>query len=75
MINKLTAQRRAQEQKLIAAQSKAIDLQLEGAKVIQQAGGRRLSFQDQLGARANQANLRLRDAGIGGLGLYRALRG
>ena len=68
LINKLTAQRRAQEQKLVAAQSKAIDLQLEGAKVIQQAGGRRLSFQDQLGARANQANLRLRDAGIGGLG-------
>ena len=68
LINKLTAQRRAQEQKLVAAQSKAIDLQLEGAKVIQQAGGRRLSFQDQLGARANQANLRLRDAGVGGLG-------
>jgi hypothetical protein len=68
LINKLTAQRRIQEQKLISAQSKAIDLQLEGAKVIEQAGGRRLSFQDKLGARGNQANLRLRDAGVGGLG-------
>jgi len=67
VINKITNERRAQEQKLMAAQSKAIDLQLEGARVIEQAGGPKLNMQDRLGARATQASLQLRDAGVSGL--------
>lgn len=68
VINKLTAQRQAQEEKLIAVQSKAIDLQLEGAKLIQQAGGRTLTIQDRLNARSRQADLLLNDVGVAGLG-------
>ena len=67
VINKITNERRAQEQKLMAAQSKAIDLQLEGARIIEQAGGPQLSTRDQLDARAAQASLVLRDAGVAGL--------
>ena len=68
VINQVTNERRAQEQKLMVAQSKAIDLQLEGARIIEQAGGPQLSTRDQLGARAAQASLVLRDAGVAGLG-------
>ena len=66
-IRKLTEQRRKSEEALIQAQSKAIDIQLEAGKIIENAGGRRLTSGDRTSARTAQFNLRARDAGISGL--------
>jgi hypothetical protein len=59
--------RRVQELEFIDAQKKAIDTQLEAAKLFESFGGAKLTSDQQLGARRAQANLSLGNAGVGGL--------
>ena len=63
----LTQQRRKAEQQLISVQKKAIDVQIEAAKSFEFFGGASFTPEKELEARRQQANLVLRDAGIGGL--------
>jgi len=63
----LAQQRREAEQKLIAVQKQAIDTQIEAAKSFEFFGGASFTLEKELDARRQQANLVLRDAGVGGL--------
>ena len=63
----LTQERRKAEQQLISVQKKAIDTQIEAAKSFEFFGGASFTPEKELDARRQQANLVLRDAGIGGL--------
>ena len=60
--------RKASEDEFIAAQRKAIDIQLEAAKVFEDFGGRALTGQEKLSARVAQFNVGAGAAGITGLG-------
>ena len=60
--------RKASEDEFIAAQRKAIDVQLEAAKVFEDFGGRALTGQEKLSARVAQFNVGAGAAGITGLG-------
>ena len=60
--------RKASEDEFIAAQRKAIDIQLEAAKVFEDFGGRALTGQEKLSARVAQFNVGADAAGITGLG-------
>ena len=68
LLNDLTKRRIAAEQRFIKAQETAIDRQFEAARIIQEAGGGRLSLQRGLQGRNAQFNLRAADAGIRGVG-------
>jgi len=63
----LTQQRRKAEQQLISVQKKAIDTQIEAAKAFEEFGGAKFTPEKEFAARRQQANLVLRDAGLGGL--------
>ena len=60
--------RKASEDEFIAAQRKAIDIQLEAAKIFEDFGGRALTGQEKLSARVAQFNVGADAAGITGLG-------
>jgi hypothetical protein len=63
----ITTQRIAQEKEYITAQKEAIETQIEAGKLFEEFGGAKLTTSDQLSARVAQANLTLRDAGVGGM--------
>ena len=65
---KLTQQRIKQEQALVAAQQKAIDLQIEAAKIAEKAGGQALSREAKRRAALDRVSLATSAAGVGGLG-------
>jgi TP901 family phage tail tape measure protein len=64
---KATEERRKAELKLVAAQKKAIDNQIEAAKNLEFFGGDKFTPEKEFAARRQQANLSLRDAGVAGL--------
>lgn len=64
---KATEERRKAELKLIDAQKKAIDNQIEAAKNLEFFGGDKFTPEREFAARRQQANLSLRDAGVAGL--------
>ena len=64
---KATEERRKAELKLVAAQKKAIDNQIEAAKNLEFFGGDKFTPEREFAARRQQANLSLRDAGVAGL--------
>lgn len=59
--------RKASEDEFVAAQRKAIDTQLEAAKVFEDFGGKALSGEQKLGARIAQFNAGAAFSGTGGL--------
>lgn len=66
-ILKLTQQRRKAELDYIAAQRKAVDIQLEAAKIFESFGGDKLTSEQKEQARTAQFNVTAKDAGIGPL--------
>mgnify|MGYP003132304274 CR=1 FL=1 len=64
---KATEERRKAELKLIDAQKKAIENQIEAAKNLEFFGGDKFTPEREFAARRQQANLSLRDAGVAGL--------
>tara|TARA_B100000700_G_scaffold72640_1_gene81086 strand:+ start:2304 stop:9656 length:7353 start_codon:yes stop_codon:yes gene_type:complete len=65
---KLTQQRIKQEQALVAAQQKAIDLQIQAAKIAEKAGGQALTREAKRRAALDRVSLATSAAGVGGLG-------
>ena len=59
--------RRQAEERFIDAQKRAIDTQLEAAKLFEEFGGAKLGGDQKLAARRTQANLALENAGVGGM--------
>lgn len=60
-------QRAAAEQEYVAAQRKAIDLQLEAGKIIEEFGGKAMSSQEKQQARVASFNVGAEAAGVRGL--------
>jgi hypothetical protein len=67
-IIKMTQQRMKMEGNLLKAQQKAIDLQMEAAKIAGKHGGRNLTANQKRQAIMDKANLGARNAGVRGLG-------
>tara|TARA_Y100000593_G_scaffold25147_1_gene50218 strand:+ start:6862 stop:13647 length:6786 start_codon:yes stop_codon:yes gene_type:complete len=66
-IVQLTQRRRDAELQYLAAQKQAIDTQLEAAKIIEEFGGAKVTFEDQKAANVAKFNASAEAAGVTGL--------
>ena len=66
-IVQLTQRRRDAELQYLAAQKQAIDTQLEAAKIIEEFGGAKVTFEDQKAANVAKFNTSAEAAGVTGL--------